>query len=196
MAFAYPGPAPDGNGVPSPNRSAELPAGPGFPLPRRTVDLLAIAQGFGVSANSIPELQGLSKRTWLLLAVTDLFEAWAIGWPAGGTIELHDHGLSSGAVVVTSGCLTETTVRPTNRGVALIASRSIEAGQHRTFGPRYIHDLTNHGDEQAMSVHVYSPRLTSMAYYRVDQIGKLVPRRVQALTPVGPFDVTAAHDPS
>ncbi len=196
MAFAYPGPVPNGDGVPSPIRSADVPAGPGSSLPRRSVDLLAIAEGFSVSATAIPELQGLTERTWLLLAVTDLFEAWAIGWPPGGKIELHDHGLSSGAIQVATGSLTETSVRPTDRGVAVISCHQLEAGQHRTFGPRYIHDLTNYHDEQAISVHVYGPRLTSMTYFRVDRVGKLVPRRVQALTPVGPFDVTAAHDPS
>lgn len=160
------------------------------------MDLLAIAEGFAVSATGIAELQDLSERSWILLAVTDLFEAWAIGWPPGGTIELHDHGPSSGAVVVAAGSLTETTVRPTERGVALIGTNHIEAGEHRTFGPHYVHDLTNHHDDQAISVHVYGPRLDTMTYYRLDQRGRLGAHRTQHLAPVGPFDTTAAHDPS
>ncbi len=202
MAFAYSGPAADGIRVTSPAHSAALPAGPEVPLPsrqvlpRRQVDLLAIAQGFAVSAPSIPELQGLTERTWILLAVTDLFEAWAIGWPSGGCIELHDHGDSSGAVVVASGSLTETTVRATDQGVALIGTHHVAAGQHRTFSPRYVHDLTNDHDEQAMSVHVYGPRLTTMTYYTLDRNGRLGTQRIEHLDPVGPFDTTAAHDPS
>src|ERR1700722_6837568 len=151
MAIAYPGPAADHDHVSSPNRSDGLPAGPGAPLPqgaggRRPVDLLAIAEGFAVSAAAIPELQGITERTWVLMAVTDLFEAWAIGWPPGGTIELHDHGQSRGAVVVADGALVETTVRPTNRGVALIGTHHIATGRHREFGPRYVHDLRNEGE--------------------------------------------------
>jgi predicted metal-dependent enzyme (double-stranded beta helix superfamily) len=158
--------------------------------------LLAIAEGFAVSAAGIPELQDLSERTWVLLAVTDLFEAWAIGWPSGGRIQLHDHGTSRGAVVVASGSLTETAVRPTQRGVALIESHHLGTGDHRSFGPRYVHDITNDHEEQAISVHVYGPRLSRMHYYQLNSDGRLEEVRVEYVAPVGPFDTTADHDPS
>lgn len=202
MAIAYPGPAADGEHVSSPSPSAALPLGPGVPrrsrpvLPRRQVDLLAVAQGFAVSAGDIPELRGLTERSWVLLAVTDLFEAWAIGWPSGGAIELHDHGESGGAVVVAAGSLTETTVRATRQGVAVIGTHHVGTGQYRTFGAHYIHDLTNDHDEQAISVHVYGPRLATMNYYKLDRHGRLGKQRVEHPEPVGPFDTTAAHDPS
>ena len=196
MAVAYPGPEADGEHASTPNPPAPQLPGPGATLPRRRVDLLAIAQGFAVSAPSITELHDLTERSWILLAVTDLFEAWAIGWPPGGAIELHDHGPSSGAVVVASGALTETTVRSTDHGIALIQTHLLEAGDHRTFGPRYVHDLTNDHDEQAISVHVYGPRLTHMTYYELDRRGRLGATRVEELEPVGPFDTTAPHDPS
>jgi predicted metal-dependent enzyme (double-stranded beta helix superfamily) len=201
MAIAYLGPAADLDQVSSPNRSEGLQAGPGAPLPpprgpRRRVDLLAIAEGFAVSAPAIPELQGLTERTWVLLAVTDLFEAWAIGWPAGGTIELHDHGQSRGVVVVASGELVETTVRTSPKGVALIGNHRIPAGGHRTFGPRYIHDLSNDGDGQAVSVHVYGPRLSTMSYYELDERSQLTVVRTEEVEPLGPFDTTSTHDPS
>ena len=201
MAIAYLGPAADLDHVSSPNRSAGLPAGPRAPLPHRDgprgqVDLLAIAEGFAQSAPGIPELGGLSERTWVLLAVTDLFEAWAIGWPPGGKIELHDHGQSRGAVVVASGALTETTVRPTTRGVALTGTHRISVGEHRQFGPRYVHDLSNDSEEEALSVHVYGPRLTAMTYYELDRHGRLGAVRAEQVPPVGPFDTTSDHDPS
>jgi Cysteine dioxygenase type I len=206
MAFAYSGPAADLVPVSSPNRSEGLPAGPGEPLPhsvhpagggpRRHVDLLAIAEGFAVSATSIPELQGLVERAWVLLAVTDLFEAWAIGWPSGGGIELHDHGRSAGAVVVAAGELVETTVRPTPRGVALIRTHRIGAGRHKTFGPGYVHDLSNDRADQAVSVHVYGPRLSTMQYYDLGNAGRLEVVRTEQVEPPGPFDTTGKHDPS
>ncbi len=104
-----------------------------------------------MSAAGIPELQDLSERTWVLLAVTDLFEAWAIGWPPGGRIELHDHGPSSGAVVVASG-LPHRDHRATHRpGSRADRTRQLGAGEHRTFGPRYVHDLTNDDHEPGRS---------------------------------------------
>jgi predicted metal-dependent enzyme (double-stranded beta helix superfamily) len=157
---------------------------------------LAIADGFANSAAAIPELAGLTERTWVLLAATDLFEAWAIGWPVGGAIELHDHGDSHGAVVVAAGALTETTVSTSTRDLSLITTRHIASGEHRRFGARYIHDLTNQGDEQAISVHVYAPRLTTMTFYRMGPTGAVAPVRTEQLDPVGPFDTTGRYDPS
>ncbi len=202
MALAYLGPAADHDPFSSPNRFVGLPAGPGEPrpvhggpAPRRAVDLRAIAEGFAVSAAGIPELQELSERAWVLLAVTDLFEAWAIGWPTGGKIDFHDHGPSNGAVVVASGTLTETTVRPLARGVAVITTRHLGPGMWRRFGPGYVHDLVNDGQQEAISVHVYGPRLSAMSYYRLDG-GRLGVARTESVPPVGPFDTTSDHDPS
>lgn len=163
---------------------------------RREVDLLAIAEGFALSAAEIPELLHVPERRWVLLAATDLFEAWAIGWPSGGKIELHDHGESGGAVVVARGALVETRIRPTEHGVATVVPHHLGTGDHRTFGPRYVHDIVNGGPGHAVSVHVYGPRLTSMSYYQLSAAGRLDEVRRERVEPVGPFDVTRAHDPS
>ena len=40
-----------------------------------------------------------------MVAQTPDFDAWLIAWPAGGTIDLHDHGDSRGALHVISGAL-------------------------------------------------------------------------------------------
>jgi hypothetical protein len=201
MAIAFPGPAADLRHVTSPLRSAGRPAGPGdarlhLSERHRKVDLLAIAEGFAVAAPFITELHGLAERRWVLLAVTDLFEAWAIGWPHGGTIEFHDHGPSSGALVVASGTLTETTVRSSARGATVIGTRTLGSGAHRRFIPGYVHDLTNDGEAQAVSVHVYGPRLSTTSYYRLDRRGGLERLRSEPVPPLGPFDATSAHDPS
>jgi hypothetical protein len=86
MAVAYLDPAAGLLPVSSPTRSEDLPTGSWDPLVRgsrrhRRIDLLSIAEGFAVSAPAIPELQEITERSWVLLAVSDLFEAWAIGWP-------------------------------------------------------------------------------------------------------------------
>ena len=77
MAIAYPDPAAVPP-VPPLSPPGGLPAGTGATspltsLPRRRIDLLPVAEGFAVSAPAIPELQGVTERSWVLLAVTDLF---------------------------------------------------------------------------------------------------------------------------
>jgi mannose-6-phosphate isomerase-like protein (cupin superfamily) len=105
------------------------------------------------------------RRSWDLLAVTDEFEAWVIGWPAGGAIEFHDHGESKGAVVVLSGELLET--RVVHRGPTLIGTRAttLSVGDTVELPSNCVHDVVNGGRTPAVSVHVYSPRLRSMTYY-------------------------------
>ncbi len=200
MAIAYPGPAAVPP-FPSPFRSGGLPTGPGVPSPlvpgpRRRIELLPIAERFAVTAPAIPELQGVTERSWVLLAVTDLFEAWAIAWPPGGGIELHDHGRSRGAVVVAAGALVETTVHSSRPGPAVIGTRRLSVGQHRCFGPHYVHDLINDDEGPAVSVHVYGPRLTAMSYYGLTADGRLDRVRTEVVPPLGPFDATSDHDPS
>jgi hypothetical protein len=196
MAIATTGPTDLYPSARVPQRSPSAAVGPVAPRSRRPIDLLAIAEGFATTALAVPELRGLTERSWILLAVTDLFEAWASGWPAGGTIELHDHGASHGAIVVASGSLTETTVTTGGHGPAGVATRTVATGDHRRFGSPTIHDLSNQGHGQAISVHVYSPRLTTMTYYRLGADGTVAPVRSDVLAPVGPFDTTADHDPS
>jgi mannose-6-phosphate isomerase-like protein (cupin superfamily) len=95
------------------------------------------------------------------------FEAWLLGWPVGEGIELHDHGSSSGTLVVVEGVLSETYVYPSD-GVGpggRLRHRRLLPGDLVSFGPEHIHDVVNGGREQALSIHVYSPRLRSMTFY-------------------------------
>src|ERR1700704_4464507 len=58
-----------------------------------------------------PRCRRDSGRRWYApLVEEEDFEAWLLGWPVGQGIELHDHGSSSGALVVVEGTLTETYV--------------------------------------------------------------------------------------
>ncbi len=203
MAIAYSEPAafptfspldPPGGLVPA--LRGLSPRAAGDPPQRRHIELLPIAERFAVAAPAIPELQRVTERSWILLAVTDLFEAWAIAWPPGGAIELHDHGNSSGAVVVASGTLVETTVRASRDGRAVTGTHRVSAGEHRCFGPHYIHDLVNDNAQPALSVHVYGPRLTTMSYYDLSAEGRVDRLRTESVPPLGPFDATSDHDPS
>jgi predicted metal-dependent enzyme (double-stranded beta helix superfamily) len=106
-------------------------------------------------------------RWYVPLLEGDDFEAWLLGWPPGEGIELHDHGSSSGALVVVEGALVETYVEGSDwvRPGGRLRHRRLPEGTLISFGPDHIHDVVNGGDHQALSIHVYSPRLRSMTFY-------------------------------
>jgi mannose-6-phosphate isomerase-like protein (cupin superfamily) len=96
-------------------------------------------------------------------------DVWIISWlPSQGT-QMHDHGGSSGSFSVLSGRLSEA-VFGRSAGVTEFGRA---AGSIVGFGPQYVHDVRNLGEEPAVSVHAYSPPLTAMNYYEVDD-GALV----------------------
>src|ERR1700734_3693488 len=82
----------------------------------RPSNLLAIAHELAHGAQKLPGLGQLTRRVYELIAASEGFEAWVIGWPPGGAIELHDHGESSGAVVVVDGELVEMVVTEDGQG--------------------------------------------------------------------------------
>lgn len=107
------------------------------------------------------------ERWYALLAADESSEAWLLGWPVGGGIELHDHGDSSGAICVVEGVLDETFLDAGDRATAAgsLRHRHLPTRSLVSFGPEHIHDVVNHGAEPALSIHVYSPRLRSMTFY-------------------------------
>ena len=94
-------------------------------------------------------------------------DVWLIGWsPTQGT-ELHDHGGSAGAYTVVSGELDEATFVATGSRAGTLRDRTLRAGRSVGFDARYVHDVRNLSQAPAVSVHAYSPPLTSMSYYEV-----------------------------
>jgi quercetin dioxygenase-like cupin family protein len=96
-------------------------------------------------------------------------DVWLISWLPTQRTELHDHGGSSGSFTVLSGTLTETVV--SNRA---IRDSERGPGDAVAFGPHYVHDVRNASAAPAVSVHAYSPPLTTMTYYDLAD-GELVP---------------------
>jgi len=119
------------------------------------------------------------ERTWRLMARTPDFDAWLIAWPSGGKVELHDHGNSTGAVSVISGALVEAVPCRDDTGRLTLVRHELRAGATLGFGARHVHDVTNESDGHALSLHVYSPALTSMTFYDVAG-DRLVVRAVEA----------------
>jgi Cysteine dioxygenase type I len=107
----------------------------------------------------------------------DGWEVWLISWLPGQSTGFHDHGSSAGAFGVVWGALDEWVPAggtggrgaPPFRGVPGASSprgNSVKPGQVRAFGPHYVHDVRNGEDSSvAVSVHAYSPPLSSMTSY-------------------------------
>lgn len=89
-------------------------------------------------------------------------EVWLISWLPGQATGFHDHGESEGAFIVVLGSLEEREPG---------ASRTVEAGRSWEFGRDYVHDVRNSSGAPAVSVHVYSPPLSSMRRYEVTSDG-------------------------
>jgi predicted metal-dependent enzyme (double-stranded beta helix superfamily) len=134
-----------------------------------TVDLAEIVQELAESPEIWwPKVRRASGERWYVpLLQDDVFEAWLLGWPSGGGIELHDHGTSSGALVVVEGALLETYIGASDwvRAGGRLRHRRLPEGALISFGPDHIHDVVNGGAGQALSIHAYSPRLRSMTFY-------------------------------
>lgn len=99
------------------------------------------------------------ERTWTRVHADDDVELWLISWPPGATTGWHDHGTATGALTVLQGTLVEHTVG------GLPEQLTLRPGVARSFGAGHIHDVRNEGDETALSLHAYSPRLETMTRY-------------------------------
>ena len=111
---------------------------------------------------SDPELSNLvdhqsGERRWVELDSSPYLQIWLLSWPAGTGTRWHDHGKSAGAFLTVSGTLREQTSHGHRR-----IDRTLIAGQGRSFGPNHIHHVSNGGLDTAFSVHLYTPRLTTM----------------------------------
>jgi predicted metal-dependent enzyme (double-stranded beta helix superfamily) len=109
------------------------------------------------------------QRIFQRIAAEHDFEAWLICWMPGHDTGFHDHDLSSGAVTVVRGRVRE------ERLLLGAAVRSVEfaPGETFEFAPWDIHRVSHAGDEPAVTLHVYSPRLRRMGAYATGDDGAL-----------------------
>jgi predicted metal-dependent enzyme (double-stranded beta helix superfamily) len=155
-------------------RSRQTPAAFRQPRALGPLALLDLLQSYvSETAELLPVAQpDLAERQYELLELTDELEIWAIHWPQGQGLELHDHGGSVGALWVVEGSLEEHYVR-TER---TLGKRTIVSGGGAAFGPHYVHDVVNALAAPATSVHAYSPPMESMTFYRQERHGLVVDR--------------------
>jgi hypothetical protein len=95
-------------------------------------------------------------------------DVWLLCWTPENDTGWHDHDISSGAVAVVNGALTEHNLR---LGAGGVVTR-VESGQVFSFGPDHIHRLTG-AVSGSVSVHAYSPPLWRMGQYAVGTDGVL-----------------------
>ena len=153
---------------------AAPPGSGAYPRSNGPLVLLDLLQSYvAETAELLPRADpGLAERSYELLELTDELEIWAIHWPQGKGLELHDHGGSVGALWVVEGTLEEHYVRPERT----LGRRTIVAGGGAAFGPYYVHDVVNAQAAPATSVHAYSPPMESMTFYRQEPHGLVAER--------------------
>ncbi len=164
--------------------------------PLTPLELVEHARLFGdeVAAGRYPYVRYDAEHRWHQRLYRDQrLDIWLISWlPTQGT-QLHDHGGSAGAFSVLTGELNEAVYRQAAEDQSLTEFRR-SAGAAVGFGSRYVHDVRNLSDAPAVSVHAYSPPLTSMNFYDVASDGGL--NRLATLATEDPEpDLDSASDP-
>jgi Cysteine dioxygenase type I len=101
------------------------------------------------------------ERQWIDLPGPAGVDLWLIFWPADSRTGWHDHGTASGAFKVVSGSLTECTYD------GVVHARTLPSDAGRGFGASHIHDVVNTSGEPAVSLHAYTPSLSTMTRYHL-----------------------------
>ena len=118
-----------------------------------------------------------SRRIYVRIHCDPVLDAWLICWSGTQDTGLHDHDLSSGAVRVVSGELTEDRLVMGEPGVV---SSAHAAGAGFCFDSSRIHDVRNGAAGPSVSLHLYSPPLERMGYYEIAADGCLARRNAPA----------------
>ena len=148
-------------------------------------ELLGLAASIAADPAALAQHVAFSddKRHYVSLHRDTHVDVWLLCWTPQNDTGWHDHDISSGAVAVTQGTLTEHNLA--------IGTPSIEteigAGSAYSFGPDHIHRLTGR-DPGSVSVHAYSPPLWRMGQYTLGAGGQLRRRSVSYADELRPLD--------
>jgi hypothetical protein len=157
-------------------------------LPGRDLDqteLLELASSIAAQPANLQQHIAFSddQRHYVSLHRDTHVDVWLLCWTPQNDTGWHDHDISSGAVAVLQGTLTEHNLA--------IGTPSIEteigAGSAYSFGPDHIHRLTGR-DPGSVSVHAYSPPLWRMGQYTLGASGQLRRKSVSYADELRPLD--------
>jgi Cysteine dioxygenase type I len=110
-------------------------------------------------------------------------DVWVLCWTPKNDTGWHDHDISSGAVAVVEGCLTEHNLAVHTASV----ETDVASGSVFSFGPDHIHRLIGR-DAGSVSIHAYSPPLWRMGQYAVGSGGVLHRTSVSYADELRPID--------
>ena len=115
------------------------------------------------------------RRVYARIHRDAVLDAWLICWTGRQDTGLHDHDLSSGAVRVVDGALTEDRLVMGEPGVVTSVHT---AGAGFCFDSSRIHDVRNGGAARSVSLHLYyfTPRVRWIPTYRLEGIETGKPR--------------------
>jgi DNA-binding SARP family transcriptional activator len=120
-----------------------------------------------------------SQRVFEPIARSPVAEAWLICWMPGQDSGPHDHDISSGAITVLSGELTEERL---TWGASASPPAVFRALDTFHFGPTDIHRVYHSGDQPSTAIHAFSPPLRGLGAYARGHGGELLRH------PLGPRD--------
>lgn len=116
-------------------------------------------------------------------------DVWVLCWTPVNDTGWHDHDVSSGAVAVVEGCVSEH-----NLAIGGSSLRTdVPAGRSFCFGPDHIHRMVGR-DAGSVSIHAYSPPLWRMGQYVVGDDGALRRTSVSYADELRPLDDRAPED--
>jgi len=113
------------------------------------------------------------RRHYASLYRDGAVDVWVLCWNVQDDTGWHDHDVSSGAVAVTRGAVSEATPRMGGEPV----TRIVPAGRSFAFGPDHIHRMAGAVDG-SVTIHAYSPPLWRMGQYTISPAGVLRRRAV------------------
>jgi predicted metal-dependent enzyme (double-stranded beta helix superfamily) len=149
-------------------------------LPDRTLDkreLQALVDDLATRPELWREQVAFSdeERHYASLYRDEYVDVWLLCWTRRNDTGWHDHDISSGAVGVVQGALTESNPRI--------------GGSHPS-GPEHIHRLTGATDD-AVSIHAYSPPLWRLGQYDITEDGLMRRISVSYADELRPLDLPA-----
>jgi len=125
------------------------------------------------------------ERVYVRLHRDHHLDVWLLCWVSAQETGLHDHDLSSGAVRVIEGKLSELRMMLGQGG---LDDTIYGAGESFEFDASRIHDVRHAGTEPAVSLHVYSPPIWRMGFYEPGVDGRLARRSASYLEEMVPAE--------
>ncbi len=161
-------------------------------LPARNLDrseLIALVDRLAQDPESWSPLIGFddSDRVYVSLHRDDYVDVWLLCWTPENDTGFHDHDISSGAVRVVRGALTESNPRIGGEP----AQRLVAAGETFSFGPDHIHRLAGE-QKRSVSIHAYSPPLWRLGQYSIDPAGVMRRRSISYADELRPLEAPVA----